>query len=382
MKSYVHGPSRSMLLLVFSAWLSLGLMACSSTSVRPEPAALPEASGKLQVSSVWSYRLAASDTPLQMAVNGSRVVMASTSGVMAQLDADSGKEDWHLDLKTPLRAGVGSDGHRHAVVTADNQLVVIEGGVRLWQQKLPAQTLTAPFVAGQRVFVLSADRSLQAFDGATGQRLWQQQKPSADALVLGQAGVLMAVGDQLIAGHGGRLMAVQPLTGQTKWEVLVGSSRGTNEVERLVDLVAGVDRQGPVLCLRSFQTAVACVDADRGMSLWTRPSQGHQGLDGDEVRVFGVDSDGKMRAWNRTDGQVAWSQEQYRFRELTAPRVWAGAVVFGDAQGRLHLIDRQDGQTLQRRSTDGSAMTVRPVAAGRTLVTINRSGLVMGWRAD
>ena len=164
--------------------------------------------------------------------------------------------------------------------------------------------------------------------------------------------------------------------------VLVGSSRGTNEVERLVDLVAGVSRQGQSLCVRSFQTAVGCVDTARGVSLWTRPAQGHEGLDGDERRVFGVESDGKLRAWNRQDGQLLWALDDHRFRELSGLRVWAGAIAVGDGQGQLHLLSREDGRTLQRLSTDGSAIVQRPLLAGRQLVTVNRSGLVTAWRAN
>ena len=266
-------------------------------------------------------------------------------------------------------------------MTAANELLVLQEGREIWRQRLSAQTHTPALVAGERVFVQTADRTVWAFDGATGQRLWTLTR-NADPLVLRQAGVLTAVGDTLLAGNGGRLSALQPLSGQVRWESLIGSSRGTNEVERLVDLVSGVNRQGQIVCVRAFQTAVGCVDTARGLSLWTRPAQGHEGLDGDETRVFGVESDSKLRAWDRKDGQVLWSEDQYRFRQLTAPRVWGNAVVFGDGQGLVHLLGREQGRPLQRVSTDGSPVAMQPVVAGRTLVTVNQSGLVTGWRLD
>ena len=76
------------------------------------------------------------------------------------------------------------------------------------------------------------------------------------------------------------------------------------------------------------------------------------------------------------------ANEQYRFRGLTAPRVWGPALVFGDAQGLVHLLSREQGQTLQRVTTDGTPVALQPVVAGRTLVIVNRSGLVSGWRVD
>ena len=368
-----------------TAGLALGcalvLAGCSSSPSRPQPSPLPAASGGLTVGKVWTARLGEVTTPLQATVLGTRVILASTTGQLLELDAATGREVWRQQLNETLVAGVGSDGKRHAVVTAGNELVVWQSDRELWRQRLNAQTFTAPLVAGERVFVQTADRSVMAYDGASGQRLWSVQR-NADPLVLRQAGVLGAVGDTLLAGNGGRLGAIQPLNGQVRWEVVIGSSRGTNEVERLVDLVAGVSRQGQSLCVRSFQTAVGCVDTARGQSLWSRPAQGHEGLDGDEGRVFGVESDGKLRAWNRQDGQVLWALDDYRFRELSGLRVWAGAIAVGDGQGQLHLLAREDGRTLQRLSTDGSAIVQRPLVAGRHLVTVNRSGLVTAWRAN
>jgi len=361
--------------------VALVLAGCSSSPSKPQPTALPAVSGSLAVSKAWTARLGEITSPLQATVLGNRVILASSQGLLAELDAETGREVWRLSLNAALVAGVGSDGKRHAVVTADNILRVVESGREIWRQRLNAQTFTAPLVAGERVFVQTADRTVNAYDGASGQRLWTLPR-NADPLVLRQAGVLTAVGDTLLAGNGGRLSAIQPLTGQLRWDVLLGSSRGTNEVERLVDLVAGVSRQGANLCVRAFQTAVGCVDTARGQVLWTRPSAGHQGLDGDEARVYGVESDSKLRAWNRADGQLLWSEESYRFRGLTAPRVWGQALALGDEQGALHLLSRDQGKTLQRLGTDGTPVAMQPVLAGQTLVTVNRSGLVTGWRLD
>jgi outer membrane assembly lipoprotein YfgL len=276
---------------------------------------------------------------------------------------------------------VGGDGQRFAVVTQNNELVAVESGREIWRQKLQAGTFTAPLVAGGRVFVLTADRTAQAFDGASGQRLWVQQR-TADPLVLRQAGVLAAWNDTLLVGFEGRLLGLNPLNGLPRWESVVGSSRGTNEVERLVDLVAGLNRQGNSVCARSFQTSVACIDASRGTVQWTRAAQGHTGLDGDEARVYGVESDSKVLAWNRQNGQPAWSEDALRFRGLGAPLVMGKALVIGDDAGLLHFLSRENGKVLQRLSTDSSAVAMRPALAGQTLVVVNRSGQISGYRAE
>jgi outer membrane protein assembly factor BamB len=355
--------------------------ACSSTAEKPQPAPLPAFTAQLQVQKVWSSKIGEVTTPLSVSVQGTRIALASSSGDLALIDAQTGSDVWRLNLKDRIQAGVGGDGQRFAVVTQNNELVAVESGREIWRQKLQAGTFTAPLVAGGRVFVLTADRTALAFDGASGQRLWAQQR-TADPLVLRQAGVLAAWNDTLLVGFEGRLLGLNPLNGLPRWESVVGSSRGTNEVERLVDLVAGLNRQGNSVCARSFQTSVACIDASRGTVQWTRAAQGHTGLDGDEARVYGVESDSKVLAWNRQNGQPAWSEDALRFRGLGAPLVMGKALVIGDEAGLLHFLSRENGKVLQRLSTDSSAVAMRPALAGQTLVVVNRSGQISGYRAE
>jgi len=40
-------------------------------------------------------------------------------------------------------------------------------------------------------------------------------------------------------------------------------------------------------------------------------------------------------------------------------------VAFGDAQGQVHLLSREQGSTLQRLATDGTPVALQPVVAGR-----------------
>ena len=374
-------PFFSVVSRLLAVGAALLVSACSSAPEKPQPAPLPSVSGVLMVQKVWSNALGPVNGPLMASVHGQQIALASSQGLLALLDAQTGRDVWRLALGTPILAGVGGDGQRFAVVTQNNELVAIESGKVVWRQTLPALSYTPPLVAGARVFVLTGDRAVSAFDGATGQKLWTQQRTS-DPLLLRQAGLLTSFGDNLLVGLGGRLASLNPLTGAVRWETLVGSTRGTNEVERLVDLVAGSSRQGQTLCVRAFQAAVSCVDANRGNTLWTRPAQGHVGLDGDETLLFGTESDSKVLAWQRQGGQPVWTQEALRFRGLTAPLVLGRSVVLGDDKGLVHFLSRLDGQPLQRLSTDGSAIVGKPVAAGQTLVVVTRTGGVFGFRPE
>ncbi|MBX3587252.1 MAG: outer membrane protein assembly factor BamB [Ramlibacter sp.] len=356
-------------------------MACSSRPEKPKPAELAPNTALIGVRLAWTARVGEVAFPLQARVTGSTVAVASSDGTIAAIDAATGRDLWRASAGAPIAAGVGSDGHLAAVVTTANDLVVLSAGKELWRQKLPAQVYTAPLVAGARVFVLAADRSVSAFDGQTGRRLWTQQRPG-EPLVLRQAGVMLAVGDTLVVGLSGRLVGMNPLNGSSRWEAPLASPRGTNDVERLVDLVSGVSRVGNEVCARAFQANVGCVNAARGNLEWTQPASGSVGIDGDDRLLFGAESDGKVMAWRRADGERAWSTDRLQYRGLTAPLAVGRSVAFGDSTGFVHLLSREDGTLLNRLSTDGTAIAAQPVLAGGTLVVVTRGGGVFGYTPE
>lgn len=361
--------------------LAVLLAACSSGPKRPEPAPLQPDPQRLSVRQVWTAELGQVDFPLVVQAAGATVGLASGAGEVSLLDARTGEALWRVALGTSLNAGVGHDGRSAAVVTTENELVVLQAGKELWRQRLGAPSYTPPLVAGARVFVLGADRSVNAFDGASGRRLWSQTR-TGEPLVLRQPGVLMAVGDTLVVGLGARLVGMNPLNGTSRWELPLASPRGTNDVERLVDLVNGVARQGDSVCVRSFQATVGCVDAGRGALQWTKPAAGASGLSGDAELLLGVEFDDTLVAWRRADGERAWSSTALRYRRLTAPLLLGAGLVVGDEGGRLHFLARTDGALQTRVETDGSPIATAPVLAGNTLVVVTRNGRVLGLRPE
>lgn len=357
------------------------LTACASGSDALRPAELGVNPALLGVRTAWTSKIAPVDFPLQAKVTGQTVALAGNDGAVLSLDARSGAVLWRAEVGAPIAAGVGSDGRFSAVVTRANELVVLEAGQVLWRAGLTSQVFTAPLVAGERVFVLGGDRSVAAFDAKSGRKLWQQQRPG-EALVLRQAGVLTAVGNTLVAGLSGHLVGMNPVNGNTVWDATLAAPRGTNDIERLVDLVGGFSRQGNELCVRAFQAAVGCVDALRGNVTWKRPAAGAVGVQGDDTQVYGVESDSRVLAWQRANGQPVWTSDRLLYRKLSAPLVLGRSVVMGDATGLVHLLSRADGTPLTRLSTDGSAIEVTPVAAAGTLVVVTRNGGVYGFQPE
>lgn len=363
---------------------ALSLLACSSGPEKPKPAELAANVALINTRLTWSARVGAANFPLDVAVSkrpdGFSITAAGSDGAVASFDAKDGRELWRASVGA-IAAGVGSDGTLAAVVTLANEVVTMDSGRVLWRQKLGAAAFTAPLVAGGRVFVLGSDRSVTAFDGQTGRKLWAQKRPT-EALVLRQAGVLLAVDDTLVVGLSGRLIGMNFLDGNVRWETPIATARGTNDVERMVDLIGRVSRENDVVCARSFRVSVGCVNAAKGTLLWTKPAAGFDGVHGDATAVYGVESDGKIIAWNRTNGERLWSTDRLQYRNLTAPVVVGRAIAVGDSTGLVHLLSKADGSPLTRLSTDGSAISAAPAVAGNTLVVATRNGAIFGFSVE
>ncbi|MBB4842110.1 outer membrane assembly lipoprotein YfgL [Paucibacter oligotrophus] len=362
---------------------SLMLSACSifGSGSAAKPAALEQVTPAIAGRVVWEARLDSVQFPLSIAAVGEQFVVAGSDGVVSALQASNGKPLWRAEVGQKLSAGVGSDGRFAAVVTRNSELVVLDAGKTVWRKTLSTPVIAAPLVAGERVFVLTVDRQVLAFDVLDGRKLWEMRRPG-DALTLAQAGVIGAYKDTLIVGQGPRLTGVDPLKGTVRWEASVANPRGTNEVERLADLVGPMLRNGDLLCARAFQSAVGCVNAERGVAQWSRNVGGVNGVGGDAKIVVGGDASDRLTAWNAANGEVNWTAEQFQNRRLSAPLVQGSTVLVGDFEGYVHFLNRETGKTQLRLSTDGSAIAAAPVALGTTVLVATRKGGLFALRPE
>jgi len=368
------------------------LAACSSD--KPKPAPLEAFQPKISARQVWSTNLGGSPIAtlgnlvglgsapsftMVPAVRDGAFFVAASDGTIAALEAGTGAERWRAKVNGTLSAGIGSDGRYSSVVTRGNEVVTFDGPKEIWRKRVASAVVTPPLVAGERVFVMAVDRSVEAFDVLDGRRLWTLQRPG-DALTLARASVVSAFGNSLLVAQGARLAALDPLSGSVRWELSMAAPRGTNEVERLADLVGPPVRVGDRVCARAFQSAVACADAAKGALLWSKNVGGIQAVGGDAELLFGGDASDRITAWRVANGDVAWTSEKYLYRGLSGALAVGTTVVFGDDQGFVHFLNGATGELQLRLPTDGSAVLGTPALSGNTLLVTTRKGGLFAFR--
>ena len=198
-----------------------------------------------------------------------------------------------------------------------------------------------------------------------------ESDPYGRALVLRQSGALLAVGDTLVVGLGGRMVGFNPNNGNIRWETPLAAP-----VEPMTWSAWWTwwapSADWATRCARAFQAAVGCVDAQRGRLKWTQTATAAKGY-GDDSLLLGTESDGRVVCVARASGQRAWTYAGLLNRNLGSPLV-LGRSVAVDSFGYVHLLSREDGTPMARWTTDGSLSSAPLALAGNTLLALTQNG--------
>jgi outer membrane protein assembly factor BamB len=330
--------------------------------------------------SLWSTRLAGgAGDGFQPTIVQGRVWVASERGELLCVELETGRIIARTELGKAIATGVAADARTVVVGTRDGELVALDDqGQPRWRAPVGSEIVTVPALGEGVVVVRAADNRVWAWDAGDGQRRWtfQRQMPT---LVLRQTGTAAVGSDAILMGlPGGRLVSLSARTGALRWEAAVSNPRGSNEIERIADVVGAPVIAGRDVCAASFNGRLGCFDLTSGRALWARDLSASQAPATDGTLVVAVDTQGVIQAFSRS-GASLWKNEAFRYRRLSAPAILPSAVVFGDETGQLHVLSRDDGQVLARYPTDGSPVRTMPQVEGRVVVVQTQAGGVFAF---
>ncbi|HUN94554.1 MAG TPA: outer membrane protein assembly factor BamB [Burkholderiaceae bacterium] len=357
---------------------ALLLAACSSNKDAVKPTPLAEIRGAIPVRTVWRASLPkAPDAFMQPAVTDDAVYAAGGDGTIVRLDPSSGRVVWRVDAKSPLSAGVGSDGTTVAVATAKGEVLAYgSDGKPRWKAQVASDVVVPPLVGRGLVVVRSTDHRISAFSSDSGKREWMYQRQTPP-LSLRVSTPLVFDGDNVVGGFpGGRLVAVSLANGAMRWEATVSEPNGATEVERLADVTGSIAVGARDLCAASYQGRVMCIDATGTGERWARTLAAGAGVAFDDQRVFAVDQASAVVAYTRDAGASVWRTSALANRRLSSPLAQGRWVAVGDLEGYVHFLAAADGALIARAKTDGTAIVAAPQALADGVVVQTRDGSV------
>lgn len=370
------------LLLVASALAGgCGVFGGDKDVVEP-PAELVPFESSLRVRRVWSSKVGGSAERLRLgltpATDGARIFAGAHDGKAAAFDAETGRKLWTQDTKLPLSAGPGFGGDLLVFGTSDGDLIALEAstGAERWRVAVGSEVLAPPAVGPNIVVFRSVDGRLRGFAPRDGATLWTIEQ-SMPALTLRGNTAPRIAGPVVVSGFdNGRVGAYSLANGEARWEMALASPTGRNELERLVDISAGLQVIGNDVYTAGYQGRAVGIDLNTGLVLWQQEISSFAGLGADGNNVYVADDVGSVIALNRRGGVPVWRQEALRLRDVTAPTRYRDAVVVGDFEGYLHWLDPADGSFIARARAGNGRITTAPLVVGVNLVVQGDDGTV------
>jgi outer membrane protein assembly factor BamB len=326
---------------------------------RYKPAALTTYPAGLSVQVGWKAQIGSgSGIGFAPALVGNAVYGAAANGAVAKYDLSTGNALWAAKLEQRLTAGVGSDGKTTAVVARDGTVIALDDtGAVKWRSKATSDVTVPPVVGYGVVVVRSGDYRIQAFNAETGDRIWNVQRPGP-ALALRAAARIALFDGLIIAGiPGGKLIAINAVSGDVQWEGIVAAPKGSTDLERVNDVVGLPVLAPPLLCAVAFQGRILCFDLSAGgRPVWAKNFSSAAGLALDGNQVYSPNQSDVVSAFALKDGKLNWTQDALSYRRLTGPAVLGSAVAVGDYDGYVHFMAADDGRLLARIAVGGGKM--------------------------
>lgn len=303
-------------------------------------------------------------------------------GWLTAVDRRTGAVVWQVDASSPVKASpcpVGG-GVVMVDVTGETTCVELDGTVR-WRRHiddpLRLWTYLAPTTHADLVYVGDVARFV-ALDHATGTEAWVRTDLGQRENITSWADPTVVDGTLLVAfaGQTPVLYGLDPATGATRWPV--GESgrsiyRGT-AVEVAMNLPRTIvapplaDPEGSDAYVVRLGAMVERIRAADGSSVWAVPHHGwfNPGrlaiLDDLVVAITGM---GRMRAYARSTGDLAWEAEVGRPAPLAAGPYRAGGplALGGVATAGDRLLAPLGDGSLVTVAGDGSATPIAALGA-------------------
>lgn len=341
------------------------LVACSNAPEKPKPTKLERITPVIELTRVASKSLGGRDvTGLRPRISESGVAVASADGEVSLLDASRLDTIWSEDLDRDIVGGIGMNARTLYVTTADGALIAlsIADGSVVFEIQLPSVSTTSPEADAEHVYVKTQIGRLLAFDATTGEPKWVEETQEAGIGIRGSSPMTLVDGALFVLWESGRLVTYQASTGRIIWERQVAVSRGRSPLERIVDSKGAPSVQNNLVATATRNAQVTVLDARSGQTVWSQDADAYSGALLAFNLVTVIETDGTVVAFSAQTGESVWSNTDLRYRELSAPAVFANAVAVVDLEGELHLLDPKDGRIVGRIDTGSAKGLVAPVA--------------------
>ncbi|WP_242140114.1 MULTISPECIES: PQQ-binding-like beta-propeller repeat protein [unclassified Sphingomonas] len=341
-------------------------------------------------------------------IGGGRLYAIDVNAMVHAYSASTGARAWDASIATTDKkarsarfgGGVSFDDGKVFATDGLGDVVALDAasGKELWRAKPGAPLRGAPSVANGQIYVLSQDNQLYVLSQADGTVVWTASGSIETQGVFGVAAPAVSQGTVVAGFSSGELNAYRYENGRTLWQDALSRSSISTSVSSLADIDADpvIDR-GIVFAVGQGGRMVA-LEIVSGQRLW---EQNFAGISTPWVAgewVFIVTDDARLVCLARATGKVRWISQLRHFesekvqkdgtikdKKKANPITWYGPVLAG---GRLVLTNSL-GQIVSASVENGklgtvieskAPFTLPPVVANSTLYVLDQKGRLAAYK--
>jgi outer membrane protein assembly factor BamB len=286
--------------------------------------------------------------------------------------------------------GVAVEGDR---VFATNGLGFVaalstSNGAQIWQVRPGGPLRGAPTIAGDTLYVMSQDNQLYSLKTADGATNWSATAAVEIAGVFGTAAPAFERGTVVAGFSSGELNAYRFENGRLVWQDALARTSISTSVATLSDIDASpVIDNGQVFALGQGGRMVA-LDLVSGQRIWELNLAGIASPWIAGEWLFVVTDDAKVMAISRTNGKIRWINQLPAYENQKAKRgpisyvgpvLAGGRLILAGKNGVLVNIDPATG-AFQSQTNVGASVSQEMAVANNTLYVLDDRGRLHAYR--
>jgi len=340
-----------------------------------------------------------------------RVYTIDVKARVRAYNAETGALVWEHQVRGPnspsetlYGGGVSYDGGRLYVTNGAGDAAALDAatGNQIWLVKPGGPLRGAPTIGNDNVYVLSQDSQLYALNAANGETRWNAAGSFELAGVFGAAAPAFAQ-STLVAGFAsGELTAYRYENGQVVWQDALARTGISTVVGTLSDIDADpVIDNGRVFAIGQGGRMVA-VELITGQRVWELNVAGISTPWVAGEWVFVVTDRAQLLAVSRASGKIRWISQLPGFRRPPQehapdasgnrrrdpgrdPIFWRGPILAGNrlilvsSRGQIAYVSPTDG-AIQSTVETHSTFSLPPVVAGNTLYLLDDEARLTAYR--
>ncbi|HYJ82894.1 MAG TPA: PQQ-binding-like beta-propeller repeat protein [Allosphingosinicella sp.] len=326
-----------------------------------------------------------------------RIFTIDTRAVVRALSPDNGGTYWQSQVRGEnapevalFGGGVAYDNGRIYASNGAGDAAALDAktGALIWRVRPGGPLRGAPTVANDNVYVVTQDNQLFALNPANGAIRWSGSGAVEIAGILGASSPAAAQGTVVAGFSSGELNAYRYENGQNLWQDALARTSISTSVTQLSDIDADpVIDSGRVYAVGQGGRMVA-IELITGQRIWEINVAGIATPWVAGEWIFVVTDDARLLALSRTTGGIRWMTQLARYRDAKDKKGridWVGPILAGDrlvlanSAGQILYVSPLDGQVQGTQETRMS-VSLQPIVANSTLYVLHDNGQLTAWR--